>query len=90
MYDKGLFTSQSRLSGLYRPCKDIDVEEQLDQLLSIGRLRSSAGMGFAGATEWAEPRDRNLRKMVLGKIRLGWTCFLQRVKKGKNALNHAS
>lgn len=63
VYDKGLFTSQSGLSGLYRPRKDTDAEvyggnadEQLDKVVNTDRFR--AGKGFAGATERGGPRDR--------------------------------
>jgi SNW domain-containing protein 1 len=94
VYDKGLFTSQSGLSGLYRPRKDSDAEvygggadEQLDKVLSTDRFR--AGKGFGGATERAGPRDRpvEFEKDNVGEDPFGLDQFLTEVKKGKKALD---
>ncbi|KAG0579931.1 hypothetical protein KC19_4G135800 [Ceratodon purpureus] len=94
VYDKGLFTSQSGLSGLYRPRKDSDAEvyggnadEQLDKVMNTDRFR--AGKGFAGATERAGPRDRpvEFEKDDVGEDPFGLDMFLTEVKKGKKALD---
>lgn len=94
VYDKGLFTSQSGLSGLYRPRKDTDAEvygggadEQLDKVINTDRFR--AGKGFAGATERGGPRDRpvEFEKDDVGEDPFGLNMFLTEVKKGKKALD---
>ncbi|XP_024391047.1 SNW/SKI-interacting protein A [Physcomitrium patens] len=94
VYDKGLFTSQSGLSGLYRPRKDTDAEvyggdanEQLDKVLSTDRFRP--GKGFAGATERSRPQDRpvEFEKDEVGEDPFGLDMFLTEVKKGKKAMD---
>ncbi|MCO5588702.1 hypothetical protein L7F22_042661 [Adiantum nelumboides] len=92
VYDKGLFTSHSALSSLYRPRKDADSEvyggadEQLDKVLKTDRFR--ADKGFAGTTERSGPRDRpvEFEKDQDEADPFGLDQFLTEVKKGKKAL----
>lgn len=91
VYDKGLFTSQSALGGLYRPRKDSDAEvygnadENLEKVLNTDRFR--AGKGFGGATERSGPRDRpvEFEKDVEESDPFGLDQFLTEVKKGRKA-----
>ncbi|KAG0617233.1 hypothetical protein M758_5G175300 [Ceratodon purpureus] len=96
VYDKALFTSQSGLSGLYRPQKHTnhaeevcggDAGEQLDKVL-INRFRP-ARKGFAGASERARPLDRpvEFEKDDVGEDPFGLDIFLTELKKGKKALD---
>lgn len=93
VYDKGLFTSHSALSSLYRPKKDADSEvyggadEQLDKVMKTDRFR--ADKGFAGATERSGPRDRpvEFEKDQDEADPFGLDQFLTEVKKGKKALD---
>lgn len=94
VYDKGLFTSHSALSSLYRPKKDADSEvygggadEQLEKVMKTDRFR--ADKGFAGATERSGPRDRpvEFEKDQDEADPFGLDQFLTEVKKGKKALD---
>ncbi|KAH7404583.1 hypothetical protein KP509_15G032900 [Ceratopteris richardii] len=93
IYDKGLFTTHSAMSSLYRPRKDADTEvyggadEQLEKVLKTDRFR--ADKGFAGATERAGPRDRpvEFEKDQDEADPFGLDQFLTEVKKGKKALD---
>ncbi|BBN10480.1 SNW domain-containing protein 1 [Marchantia polymorpha subsp. ruderalis] len=93
VYDKGLFTSQNALGGLYRPRKDADnevyggAEEQLDKVLKTDRFR--ADKGFAGTSERTTSRDRPLEfeKEVEEADPFGLDQFLTEVKKGKKTLD---
>eukprot|EP00249_Psilotum_nudum_P018754 c26948_g1_i1 orf=153-1952(+) len=93
VYDKGLFTTQSALSSLYRPKREADsemyggAEDQLDKVLKTDRFR--ADKGFAGATERTAPRDKpvEFEKDEEEADPFGLDQFLTEVKKGKKALD---
>ncbi|CAM6088958.1 unnamed protein product [Calypogeia fissa] len=90
VYDKGLFTSENAIGGLYRPRKDADSEiyggEQLDKVLKTDRFR--ADKGFSGATE-RESRDNRPVNFEEAEEAdpFGLDQFLTEVKKGKKALD---
>ncbi|KAL2641422.1 hypothetical protein R1flu_009009 [Riccia fluitans] len=85
VYDKGLFTSQNALGGLYRPRKETgnDADEQLDQALKTDRFR--ADKGFAGTSEGARDRPLEFEKEEEEADPFGLDQFLTEVKKGKKA-----
>lgn len=92
VYDKGLFTTQSTLSQLYRPKKDADADvyggadEQLEKIMKTDRFKPDKG--FAGAAERSGPRDRpvEFEKEAEEADPFGLDQFLTEVKKGKKAM----
>ncbi|KAL3684141.1 hypothetical protein R1sor_002163 [Riccia sorocarpa] len=90
VYDKGLFTSQSAMAGLYRPRKEsgIDADDHLDEVLKTDRFR--ADKGFAGASESArDRRPLEFEKEAEEADPFGLDQFLTEVKKGKKTSDRA-
>ncbi|KAL0303827.1 UNVERIFIED_CONTAM: SNW/SKI-interacting protein A [Sesamum radiatum] len=94
IYDKGLFTTQSTLSTLYRPKKDADDEmyggadEQLEKLMKTERFKPDRA--FAGTSERTGPRDRPVefdRDQPPEEDPFGLDQFLTEVKTGKKAMD---
>ncbi|EPS60134.1 hypothetical protein M569_14669 [Genlisea aurea] len=97
IYDKGLFASstQSALSTLYKPKKDVDDEmyggadEQLEKLMKTERFK--ADRGFSGTSERSGPRDRPVEfdrdQQPAEEDPFGLDQFMTKVKTGKRAMD---
>lgn len=93
IYDKGLFTSQSALTTLYRPKKDDDDEmyggadEQLEKIKKTERFK--VDRQFTGTSERSGPRDGPLEfdKEQVEEDPFGLNQFLTEVKTGKKAID---
>ncbi|KAH6757407.1 hypothetical protein C2S51_038838 [Perilla frutescens var. frutescens] len=94
VYDKGLFTSQSALTTLYKPKKDAaddemygGADEQVEKLKKTDRFK--VDRSFTGTSERTGPRDRPVEfdKEQPEEDPFGLDQFLTEVKTGKKAID---